>query len=36
MMQGGSQTLRILVFVWGSFGLDSIRLAEGSVLDPCY
>jgi hypothetical protein len=27
---------RILKFVVGCFGLDSILLTEGSILDPCY
>ena len=33
---GGAQTYRILKFVAGSFGMNSILLAERSVLDPCH
>jgi hypothetical protein len=32
---GGPHTYRILKFVVGSFGLDFVLLAEGSVWDPC-
>jgi len=35
-VQGGPQTWRILRSVWGSFGLDSILLAQGSIMHPCY
>ena len=31
----GPQVYRILKFVIDSFGLESICLAEGSILDPC-
>jgi hypothetical protein len=30
----GPQTYRILKFVVGSCGLDSVLLTEGSILDP--
>jgi len=33
---GCPQTWKILRFVWGSFGMDSILLAQGSILHPCY
>jgi hypothetical protein len=26
----------MLKFVMSSFGLDSVPLTEGSILDPCY
>jgi hypothetical protein len=32
----GPQGHRRLKFVVGFFGLDSILLTEGSILDPCY
>jgi len=35
-MQHGGANIGILKFVVGSFGLDSILLTEGSVLDPWY
>jgi hypothetical protein len=35
-MDGGPQTYRILKFVAGSFGIKSVLLAEGSILDPCH
>ena len=33
-MDGGPQTYRKLKFVAGSFGMNSVLLAEGSILDP--
>jgi len=30
------ETYRILKFVVGSFGPDSVPLTEGSILEPCY
>jgi hypothetical protein len=36
VMDGGPQTYRILKFVAGSFGKNSVLLPEGSILDPCY
>jgi hypothetical protein len=30
----GGQTYRMLKFVMSSFGLDSVPLTEGSILDP--
>jgi hypothetical protein len=30
------QTYRMLNFIVGSFGLDSMFLTEGGILDPCY
>jgi hypothetical protein len=32
----GSDTYRTLKFVGDSFGLDSVLLTEGSILDSCY
>ena len=31
-----SKTYRMLKFASGSFGLDSILLTEGNIVDPCY
>ena len=31
-----SKTYRMLKFALGSFGMGSVLLTEGSVVDPCY
>ena len=30
----GPQKYRILNFAWGSFGLESVMLPEGSIMNP--
>jgi hypothetical protein len=34
--RGTAQTYRILTFVMGLFGMDSVLPTERSILDPCY